>query len=321
MRTQRLILFCLAIFLAATQSNGQKSKLLKTIPKGLPTSFIKSSPNRALIAVADDTEDPLGFKELKENFKITIRNASNFEILYTLSGHTESIESLDFSSDSEKLVSADKSGSVIIWNVKSGNKIVEVKTGDWVHDAKFTGSDNEVVAIQGYEKRAFLISLTGETLATFKVDKQINDFDINKKTNLIYFGCHDEFQIWSLISRSKIKTKSFTGLMRMCFDNSFNQLAVGLSSGDILLLDKDLNEIKRLTGHFKPILTIDFNFTNTKLISGSSDQTARTWDIAKGKELISIVNEHKGDVDAVCFISSKDEIMTGGESKELKVWK
>jgi len=320
MKIKRIAVLFVFIFITIG-AHCQKLKLLTSISKDLPTSYIEISPNKLITAVADDTTDPLGFKDVKEDFKITIRNASNFEIQHTLSGHSESIESLDFSSDSEKLVSADKSGLIIIWNLKSGKKIAEIKTDDWVHDAKFTSSDNEIVAIQGYEKRAFLISITGETLATFKVDKQINDFDINKKTNLIYFGCYDEFQIWSLISRSKISSKSFSGLMRMSFDNSFNQLAIGLSSGDILLLDKELNEVKRFSGHFKPVLSMDFNFNNSKLISGSSDQTARIWDIAKGKELKNIVNAHKGDIKAVCFISSKDEIMTGGESKELKLWK
>jgi len=316
----RLIFAFLPVFFAI-QANSQKAKLLKTISKDLPTSFIKSSPNRLLVAIADDTMDPLGFNDFKEEFKITIRNASNFEILHTLFGHDESIESLDFSSDSEKLVSADKSGLIIIWNLKIGKKVAEIETGNWVHDAKFTGSDNEIIAIQGFEKRALLISLNGDILTTFHVNKQINDFDINKKNNVIYFGCYDEFQIWSLISRGKIGSKSFNGLLRMSFDNSFNLLAIGLTNGDILLLDKDFNEVKKLSGHFKPVLSIDFNFNNTKLVSGSSDQTARTWDLTKGKELTSFVNVHKGAVSSVCFISSKDEIITGGESKELKVWK
>lgn len=320
MKTIRFIIILLSSFVAI-QSYCQKPKLLKTIPKDLPTSFIQISPDRSIIAVADDTADLLGFKNLKEEFKITISNASDFKILHTLYGHKSSINSLDFSSDSEKLVSADKSGHIIIWNLKSGDKITEIKTGSWVNDSKFTSTDNEVIAIQGYDKRALLISLNGETITTFSVGKQINDFVINKKSNLIYFGCYDEFQIWSLISRSKITSKAFTGLMKMSFDNAGNQLAVGLTTGEILILDKDLNELKRFSGHFKPIISIDFNFTNTKLITGSSDQTARTWDIAKGKELINISNSHNGDVSAVCFISSKDELMTGGESNELKVWK
>jgi WD40 repeat protein len=79
--------------------------------------------------------------------------------------------------------------------------------------------------------------------------------------------------------------------------------------------------VSRLKGHFKPVLSIRFSFDDKKIASSSSDQTARIWDLQKEREILQLTNEHKGNVEAIEFISSNDEFMTGGENRELKIWK
>ena len=69
------------------------------------------------------------------------------------------------------------------------------------------------------------------------------------------------------------------------------------------------------------MLSIRFSFDDKKIASSSSDQTARIWDLQKEREILQLTNEHKGNVEAIEFISSNDEFMTGGENRELKIWK
>jgi WD40 repeat protein len=300
---------------------AQKGKLISTIAVDLPISCIKLSPDKQIIAIADDTEDPLGFQDLKETYKIKILSSDNYSKKYEFIGHKESIESINFSIDSKKLVSTDKAGTIFIWDLSNGGQLCKIETDEWVHNAKFTNSGNEIVAIQGYNKIALIYNIKGNLIAKLEVEKQINDFDFNNNTNEIFFGCFDEIQVWSLISREKLRSITFSGLMCMRFNHDYLQLAIGVSNGDIIIMSNDLKEIKKLTGHFKPVLSISFSLDNSKLASASSDQTARVWDIKTTSEIIQLTNEHKGTVQAIEFISEKQKFMTGGESKELKVWK
>jgi WD40 repeat protein len=320
-RTMRTAFLLLFLYLASSCLHTQKGNIVKNIPTDLPVSCIKLSPDHEVIAIADDTEDPLGFQELKEEFKIIIISSSDYRVKFKMLGHQESIESINFSPDSKRLISTDKSGVIKLWDLTNGKEILSIKTDEWVHNAKFSSSGNEFIAIQGYNKVALLYDIEGSLILNFQVDKQINDFDFNPESNQIYFGCHDEFQVWSLVTRKLISRTPFKGLMCMSFNNAYSQLAVGTSSGDILLFTPELKEVSKLKGHFKPVLSISFSFDDKKIASASSDQTARIWDLQKESEILQLTNEHKGTVSAIEFISDNYEFMTGGVNKELKVWK
>ncbi|MCR9066737.1 MAG: hypothetical protein NXI00_22395, partial [Cytophagales bacterium] len=76
---RNFFLVCIiSLLFTSFEIKAQKGKLLTTISTELPISCIKLSPNKNFIAVSDDTEDPLGFQELKEIYKINILNSENY---------------------------------------------------------------------------------------------------------------------------------------------------------------------------------------------------------------------------------------------------
>ena len=76
---RNIYLIWLLVFLALSfEAKAQKGKLIISINTELPVSCIQLSPNNSLIAVADDTEDPLGFQELIETYKITVYNIDDY---------------------------------------------------------------------------------------------------------------------------------------------------------------------------------------------------------------------------------------------------
>jgi len=295
--------------------------LVQKLSTLMPVSCINVSPDKKFIAIADDTEDPLGFKELKETFKISILNSKTYLKKLEFKGHLASIEAINFSYDSKYLVSSDQRGVIIIWDLSNGKQITKIETSEWVHNVKFSNLGNEIVAIQGFEKRALIYDTNGNLRAKIDVGKQINDFEYNPITNKIYFGCFDELQVWSFLSRKKLNSLPFSGLMCMQFNHDYSQFAIGNSNGNIVIMSPKLQEINRLIGHFKPVLSVSYSLDNSKLASASSDQTARIWGINKQNELIQLVNEHNGTVNSIQYISDKNDFITGGENKELKIWK
>lgn len=317
---RRIYFFLILPFLFLSfETYAQKGKLSATKSVDLPISCISVSPDMSVIAIADDTEYLWGGKD-KEIYKIKILKSETYATKYELIGHRESIESISFSPDSKKIVSSDKAGVIIVWDLSNGNQLWKVETENWVHKAKFSSSGNEIIAIQGYEKIALVFNIKGDFIFYLPIGKQINDFDINNKTSEIIFGCYDEIQVWSIVSREKLKDIPFKGLMCMNFNHNYSQFAIGLSDGNIVLMTPELQVTSILKGHFKPVLSLSFNADDSKLASASSDQTARVWDLKKQKAIITLTNEHKGMVSAIEFISKNNEFMTGGKNKELKIW-
>jgi len=299
-------------------------ELISTIDTESKIKCATSSPDNKFFATGDNYES-LGnsYKETKKHY-IGLWNLNKSLQPQVDYHHERPVQAISFSPSSDKMVSCDSGGDIYIWDLLNSKLLVKIETSHWVHNVRFSNSGREIIAIQGFEKIANMYDLKGRLIYQFKVGKQINDFEINRNTNEIYFGCHDEIQIWSLISKDIIQKRPFKGLMCMKFDNNFSKLAIG-ARGDIIFMSLALKELNRVSGHFKPILSLDFNFDNSLLISGSSDQTVRIWDVrdlSSIKEIVQLTNEHKGTIHAVSFISSNSEnnFITGGESNDVKIW-
>ncbi len=56
-----------------------------------------------------------------------------------------------------------------------------------------------------------------------------------------------------------------------------------------------------------------------RLVTGSGDQTAKVWDSASGKELLTLKG-HGGVVWSVAFSPDGQRIVTGSEDQTAKVW-
>lgn len=294
-------------------------KILNMLILEMPVKCVVVSRNNKLIAIGDDSEDPLGYQGHKEKFQVSIFSTNPYKKIFSLIGHEDRIVAMDFNSDSKKLVSADIMGNIIIWDLVSGQEIRTIKTSHWIHNVKFTNESKTIISIMGFEKKAQVYSLNGELIKTLMVGRQIEDFEINTNKNEIYFACYDEIQVWSLEKYEKISSKPFKGIRRIKLGHIKNIIALGLSTGELVLLDNNLIEIAKYSGHFKPILDINFSPNNKFIGSASSDQTARIWDLNNNIELLQLANEHQGTVNAIVFVS-ESRFITGGQNKELKIW-
>lgn len=315
------ILTAILILLSSFKVHAQKGKIIKIIKTDLPISCVNLSPDQKTIAIGDDTEDPSGFEELEEVFKVSILNASDLTVKYNLFGHQESIESLNFSPDSKMLISTDKSGIIKVWQLDDGKEILNINSGSWVQQAQFSITGSEIIAIQGFTKKVMIYNLKGDIISELQVNQQINDFTFDPKTHQIYLGCQNEIQTWSLLTRQMVNKKSITGIMCIILSHDNNTLAIGSTTGEILLYSKDLKEIMKLNGHFKPVICLNFSLDDDKLASSSSDHSAVIWDLGKKSKIVQLINPHNGKVNSIEIINIKNEFITTGENKELKLWK
>ncbi len=66
-----------------------------------------------------------------------------------------------------------------------------------------------------------------------------------------------------------------------------------------------------LSGHERPVISVDFSQDGQRIATGSSDQTARIWDSTSGK-LLQNLTGHKAQVKSVRFSPDGKRLVTAG---------
>ena len=97
-------------------------------------------------------------------------------------------------------------------------------------------------------------------------------------------------------------------------------VAVGLSSGDIIILNEITGTCKStLSGHTDEVNSLDFSFDGAMLVSGSNDTTVKLWDIQTGG-VIKTFHNHTNWVQSVSISPDCTVIASGAKDRTICIW-
>ena len=74
-----------------------------------------------------------------------------------------------------------------------------------------------------------------------------------------------------------------------------------------------------LNGHTGRVTSVAFSSDETRIVSGSYDQSVRVWDASTGAELMAL-NGHTDWVTSVAFSSDGTRIVSGSSDQSVRVW-
>jgi len=245
---------------------------------------------------------------------------------------TGGLESLSFNKSGTKILFASTSCIKIesISLSESTSYTLKADTNDFFQGAVFLNNDDQVLYIPDYgNKINYWDAKTGmkyEYLVTNfeQIDKLYVSPDGNKLILLGHKrGQDDGFFITTYNLESKAEIKSlkidFTRLIK--FNKSGNMIAFPQDNGSIEIRDLEtLEVIKKFKGHFKTPSDLSFSHDDKYLASCSSDQMIKVFDLDSGEEKISLINEHKGNVNAISFNPESNNFATAGDDKTIKIW-
>ncbi|MCF6313882.1 MAG: hypothetical protein L3J39_15660 [Verrucomicrobiales bacterium] len=176
-----------------------------------------------------------------------------------------------------------KKGGVVVWDIKNGNRVIEVgREFDIVLGADIS-PDNRRVALGGPGRNMKIFdTITGEQL-----------FSIKKHSD------------W---------------LMALAYSPDGVLLASGGRGGDLFVWEAETAiEFYSLNGHSNAVTSLSWRSDANVLASASEDGTVILWEMGEGKQ-VKKWNAHTGGVLSVNF-APDGRLVTAGRDKTVKIWK
>ncbi|MHC4954288.1 MAG: protein kinase domain-containing protein [Planctomycetota bacterium] len=243
--------------------------------------------------------------------------------LATLEGHTGAIQSVEFSPDGTRIVTACLDRTARVWN-RDGKPLLAIPHADPVWSATFNPEGDRILTASGelLEDRAPAASvwdLRGKLQRFLKHEAWVNEATYSPDGGRIVTTSLENVHLWN--ARGD-RVKSWQG------HSQWITWAEFAPAGDLLLtasFDKvarlwtlDGEEQLALRGHALPLTTACFSADAQRILTASRDRTVRLWDRA-GNEL-AILRGHAGPVLAARFDASGERILSASADGTMRLW-
>ncbi len=231
----------------------------------------------ALSALPENVEKPNSPYALEAEKALRM---ATFKGGVVLNGHTDNVNSVEYSQDDRYIVSASDDNTICLWN-----------TADYALEKKFVGHQGRV-----------------QYAAISSDDRYIVSYS-NDDKSIIFWNISDGQMYKKMDVNSDIKG--------LCLSNSGHIIAYSTAENDIIIVDIDagLQGSKTLKGHESDVHALRFNYNDQYLFSASTDSTFRIWDL-NTTEQIETVETHYGKVSSF-FIDENELLYLAMDNNEL----
>ena len=205
-----------------------------------------------------------------------------------LSGHSDRVHSVQFSSDGKQLVSSSRDQNVIVWEVATG-KVLHELTGhpSCVHAAIFDASGKQIVSRCHTQLRIWDAE-TGEHLDSSELRIGAEDYSLVLHPGSSYVAAGTSIP--------------------------------GFGRGFVSLVDvKTFEQIGSLEQHNAPITSVDFSPCGTRAVS-SSHRSIKIWDLETMKE-VTTLDGIESEISCVRFSPDGEMVAAGFQDGTVMIWK
>lgn len=240
--------------------------------------------------------------------------------LHTFLGHNDSLYTLEVYND-HQFFSAGSDGMVVRWNLQSPDE------GEVV--AKIDGS----IYSMAYDQESNLLFVGHNNEGIHAID-----LSTNKERNSVKLGNHQIFGvksykdlIWVALESGELvvldkelqvlKRKKFSDARMRSLDFFDEELAVGFSDNKSRVISVDtLDVLYELESHKKSVFSAKYHPSGKYLVTGSRDAQLKIWDTSVDYVLRESIAAHLYTINEIAFHESGKFFVTCSMDKSIKLW-
>lgn len=202
---------------------------------------------------------------------IEIWDAQQSKRTARLQGHHGTICGLVWPAQSERLFSIDETGTLRVWQSKTGARLLEINTGTVPADLAVS-ADGRNIAVVGHAGNVHVWSVKSRAEV---------DFDTNVRKLVAERTTGWDQPLQASFAKGDAVVITFAA-------PPASQLAVGTKSGKVLLVDLVKKTLVRSFDHGAPLKAIAIGGKPQRILSAAEDGTNRLWDIQSGEAVAEL---------------------------------
>jgi serine/threonine protein kinase len=267
------------------------------------------------------------YKQFPAGLQLLISNFPSGSFLEkTLTGHSDSVLSAAYSSDSRYLASGSGDNTIKIWEVAKGKEL-RTLTGHssrslsvvYSPDSRYlaSGSIDNTIKIWEVATGKELRTLTGHFSGVYSVVYSPDG------RYLASASADNTIKIWEVATGKELRT--LTGhsdsVWSVAYSPDGRYLASGNYDNTIKIWEVATGkELRTLTGHSNSVPSVAYSPDGRYLASGSWDDTIKIWEVATGRELRTLTG-HSSGFWSVVYSPDGRYLASGSEDKTIKIWR
>ncbi|KAL3599804.1 hypothetical protein FPOAC2_04032 [Fusarium poae] len=243
----------------------------------------------------------------------------------TLEGHGDSVTSVVFSADGQRLASGSYDKTVKIWDAATGacEQTLEGH-GHWVSSVVFSADGQRLASGSCDNTVKIWDAATGACEQTLKGHgDSVTSVVFSADGQRLASGSYDNtVKIWDAATGACEQTLKGHGdsVTSVVFSADGQRLASGSYDNTVKIWDAATGVCEQtLEGHGDSVRSVVFSAGGQRLASGSSDKTVKIWDAATGA-CEQTLEGHGDSVTSVVFSADGQRLASGSYDKTVKIW-
>ncbi|MGH1362675.1 MAG: PQQ-binding-like beta-propeller repeat protein [Calditrichia bacterium] len=267
------------------------------------------SPDRQLLASGS------------QDSNIRIFDLASGKIAKQFQGHTGPVLALQFTADGKKLISSSRDGNVFIWNMLTAIKESSLPQQNGSVPTLALSPDNRLLAIAANSGQMLIWDIEENMIqSTLSSNSNVTDLVfLPNGENLLVGTEKGELQKWSVNSGEKATSAiSHAAKIRSIASNN-GRIAVTSEDKTISLWTYDLQQVARLSGHHRDVLSVAVSPDGETVATGAFDKSIRIWDAASGTEKI-VLTGHTAEILDLQFSADSRLLLSSSADHSLRLW-